>query len=66
MTTNPGGSTTFVQADGVLAEVMCQVCLLGLTVERARQLLDIHCEHHPDECLVHLEAAYLLMIEGDF
>ncbi|WP_280475909.1 hypothetical protein [Nocardia asiatica] len=63
---NPGGDTTFVQADGVLAEVMCQVCLLGLTVERARQLLDIHCEHHPDECLVHLEAAYLLMIEGDF
>jgi hypothetical protein len=65
-TSNPGGDCTFVQADGVLAEVMCQVRLLELTVERARQLLYIHCEHHPDECMVHLEAAYLLLIEDAF
>ncbi|WP_174185342.1 hypothetical protein [Nocardia barduliensis] len=65
-TSNPGAHSTFVHADGVLAEVMCRVHLLELTVERARQLLQLHCEHHPDECMVHLEAAYLLLIEGDF
>ncbi|MGS2807666.1 MULTISPECIES: hypothetical protein [Nocardia] len=64
-TPNPRGDSTFVQADGMLAEVMCQVHLLELTVERARRLRYIHREHHPDECVVHLEAAYLLLIEGD-
>ncbi|WP_245672506.1 hypothetical protein [Nocardia anaemiae] len=50
----------------MLAEFMCQVQLLDLTVERARELLYIHRRHHPDECIVHLEAAYLLLIEdGD-
>lgn len=56
---------TFVQADGKLAEFMCQVYPLELTVERARELRHIHRFHHPDECIVHLEAAYLLLVEGD-
>ncbi|MBF6171320.1 hypothetical protein [Nocardia blacklockiae] len=56
---------TFVHADGMLAEHMCQVSLMGLTVARARELRRIHSSHHPDECFVHLEAAYLLMVEGD-
>lgn len=55
--------STFVQADGKLAEVMCQVYLLELTVERARELRWIHREHPPDECIVHLEAAALLLDE---
>ncbi|WP_019925438.1 hypothetical protein [Nocardia sp. BMG111209] len=55
---------TFVHADGKLAEFMCQVSLMELTPERARQLRHIHRFHHPDECVVHLEAAYLLLIEG--
>ncbi len=56
---------TFVHADGKLAEFMCQVYLLELTSERARELRHIHRHHHPDECLVHLEAAYLLAVEAD-
>lgn len=62
---NRPGDSTFVYADGMLAEVMCQVHLLGLTVERARELRDIHREHRPDECVVHLEAACLLLGEGE-
>lgn len=54
---------TFVHADSKLAEFMCQVSLLELTVERARELRRIHRFDHPDECIVHLEAAYLLLIE---
>ncbi|WP_174188491.1 hypothetical protein [Nocardia barduliensis] len=54
---------TFVQADGMLAECMCQVHLLELTVGRARELRRIHRLHRPDECIVHLEAAYFLLIE---
>ncbi|WP_281918300.1 hypothetical protein [Nocardia sputorum] len=54
---------TFVQADGMLAEFMCRVHLLELTVERARELQHIHRLHNPDECIVHLESAYLLLIE---
>ncbi|AXK87757.1 hypothetical protein SAMN05421776_13216 [Nocardia farcinica] len=65
-TPEPLNHKTFVQADGMLAEFMCQVQLLDLTVERARELLYIHRHHHPDECIVHLEAACLLLIEdGD-
>ncbi len=57
---------TFVQADGKLAEFMCQVSLMDLTLNRARELLYIHRFHHPDECIVHLEAAYLLLVESDY
>ncbi|MBF6235190.1 hypothetical protein [Nocardia farcinica] len=65
-TPEPLNHKTFVQADGMLAEFMCQVQLLDLTVERARELLYIHRHHPPDECIVHLEAACLLLIEdGD-
>jgi len=63
--TEPDPFNTFVKADGMLAECMCQVRLLGLTVERARELRYIHRGHRPDECLVHLEAAYLLLVEDD-
>lgn len=56
---------TFVQADGMLAEFMCQVHLLELTPERAEELRYIHRFHRPDECIVHLQAAYLLLIEND-
>lgn len=62
---NPRQHRTFVQADGKLAEFMCQVSLMELTVERARELRYIHRFHHPDECVVHLEAAYLLLISED-
>lgn len=55
----------FVHADGTLAEFMCQVHMMELTADRARQLIDIHRRHPPDECIVHLEAAYLLLIEED-
>ncbi len=59
----PLNHRTFVPADGKLAEVMCQVHLIELTLDRARELLFIHRHHHPDECIVHLEAAYLLLVE---
>ncbi|MFG3616108.1 hypothetical protein [Nocardia sp. NPDC047654] len=54
---------TFVQADGKLAEHMCKVHLLDLTPERAEKLRNIHARHRPDDCLVHLAAAYLLLGE---
>ncbi|MGN2635058.1 hypothetical protein ACTD5D_02445 [Nocardia takedensis] len=57
---------TFVQAEGMLAEFMCQVHLMELSVGRAEQLRHIHRFHHPDECVVHMEAAYFLLTEdGD-
>ncbi|MBF6175570.1 hypothetical protein [Nocardia blacklockiae] len=56
---------TFVHADGKLAEFMCQVHLIDLTPERAQELRSIHGRHPPDECVVHLEAAYLLLLEDD-
>ncbi|WP_280381673.1 hypothetical protein [Nocardia wallacei] len=56
----------FVQADGMLAEFMCRSHLMELTVERARELQHIHRFHRPDECVVHLEAAYLLLVADDF
>ncbi|MBF6301769.1 hypothetical protein IU459_30125 [Nocardia amamiensis] len=46
----------------MLAEFMCQVYLMGLTVERAQELRCIHREYPPDQCVVHLEAAYLLLV----
>ncbi|MBF6171297.1 hypothetical protein [Nocardia blacklockiae] len=61
----PLNHKTFVQADGKLAEFMCQAHLMELTVLRARELREIHRHHHPDECVVHLEAAYLLLVEDD-
>lgn len=65
MSPDPLRQRTFVHADGKLAEFMCQVHLLELTSERAEVLRHIHRTHHPDECVVHLEAAYLLLIEDD-
>lgn len=59
----PLNHRTFIQADGILAEFICQAHLIELTVERALELLDIHRHHHPDECIVHLESAYLLLVE---
>ncbi len=64
-TSDPPSHRTFVSADGKLAEFMCQVSLMELTVERARELRQIHRFHHPDECIVHLEAAYLLLLAED-
>ncbi|OBA68224.1 hypothetical protein A5780_08725 [Nocardia sp. 852002-20019_SCH5090214] len=65
MAAEPLPHRTFVHADGKLSEFMCQVHLLELTPERAEELRYIHRTHHPDECVVHLESAYLLMIEDD-
>lgn len=62
---DPSQHRTFVQADGMLAEFMCQVHLLELTRERARELRYIHRLHRPDECIVHLEASCLLLVEDD-
>ncbi|TLF77549.1 hypothetical protein FEK34_14595 [Nocardia cyriacigeorgica] len=56
---------TYVQADGRLAEHMCRVHLLDLTRERARELLELHRDHRPDDCMVHLAAAALLFTDGD-
>ncbi len=44
---------------------MCQVHLMELTPERARQLLEIHRYHYPDDCVVHAEAAYLFVCEDE-
>ncbi|MFF3572196.1 hypothetical protein ACFYXQ_30885 [Nocardia jiangxiensis] len=52
-------------ADSVLAEVLCHASLMELTVPRARELRQIHQHHRPDECAVHLEAAFLLLLEGE-
>lgn len=59
----PLGRRTFVHADGRLAEFMCQVHPIEWTTERARQLRFIHRHHPPDECIVHLEAAFMLAAE---
>ncbi|WP_067899950.1 hypothetical protein [Nocardia vaccinii] len=56
---------TFVYADSALAEVLCHASLMDLTVPRARELRQIHQHHRPDECAVHLEVAFLLLLEGD-
>jgi hypothetical protein len=43
----------FVSADSRFAECLCHVELLGpLTMVRARQLLQAHRDHPPDDCLV--------------
>lgn len=62
---NPMDHNTFVHADGRLAEFMCQVHLLELSIERAWELRHIHRFHHPDECIVHLQAAHLLLVDVD-
>ncbi|MGV9751128.1 hypothetical protein [Nocardia farcinica] len=59
----PMPERAFVQADNKLAEFMCRVHLMDLTPERARELRYVHRFHHPDECIVHLQSAYLLLIE---
>ncbi len=61
----PLNHNVFVQADGMLAEFMCRAHLMDLTPERAAELRYIHRFHHPDECVVHLEAAYLLLLMED-
>jgi len=61
----PVPNRTFVQADGKLAEFMCQVHLMDLTAKRARELRHVHRYHHPDQCIVHLEAAAYLLAEDD-
>ncbi|MQY18073.1 hypothetical protein [Nocardia macrotermitis] len=63
MRSNPVQHKVFVHADGALAEFMCHVHVIGLTMARARELIDIHRTHLPDECTVHLESAYLLTTE---
>ncbi|MFJ1457468.1 hypothetical protein [Nocardia sp. N2S4-5] len=60
---DPLEHNAFVYADGMLAEVMCQVHLMELTFDRALELRHVHRFHHPDECIVHLEAAHFLMAE---
>ena len=61
---DPLGHKAFVPAASMLAEVMCKVHVTDLTVQRARELRFIHRCHHPDDCVVHLEVAYLLLVEG--
>lgn len=51
-------SNMFVAADGHLAEYLCHVELLDLTIERAAQLRVLHDHHAPDTCRV-LAAALL-------
>ncbi|MBF6238696.1 hypothetical protein IU474_16730 [Nocardia otitidiscaviarum] len=48
----PALSNMFVSADGVLAEFLCHVGLLGLTEPRAVVLHALHRDHRPDECSV--------------
>lgn len=54
---------TFCDADSLLPEYMCQVYLMGLTPARARQLRRIHRFHPPDECVVHLQTATMLLTD---
>nr|WP_040753882.1 hypothetical protein [Nocardia transvalensis] len=61
MTPDPLHGSTFVQADSHLAEHMCQVRLLELTMGRAFELRIAHRNHPPDECLVHLAVAVFLL-----
>jgi hypothetical protein len=50
MYSDPLPDRTFVQADGMLAEFICHAHL--------------HRFHRPDECIVHLEVASMLLIES--
>lgn len=52
---------TYIQADGLLAEVLCSAYLLELTAIRAQELRESHGMHRPDECWVHLQAAVKLL-----
>ncbi|MEV6325921.1 hypothetical protein AB0M45_32860 [Nocardia sp. NPDC051787] len=49
-----------VHADGPLAEHLCRVRLINLTVEHAHQLCWLHRHHPPDDYLVHLAPLHLL------
>ncbi|WP_405182028.1 hypothetical protein OG225_13635 [Nocardia sp. NBC_01377] len=51
----------FVHANSRLAEHLCGLHVTDLTVARARRLQKIHGEHHPDDCLIHLAAAAMLL-----
>ncbi|MFI2279623.1 hypothetical protein [Nocardia beijingensis] len=64
-TPDPQNHQMYVYADSVLAEFLCQAHLMELTPERAERLRIIHRWHHPDECTVHLEAAYWLLVEAE-
>ncbi|MGW2665937.1 hypothetical protein ACWCW7_33720 [Nocardia tengchongensis] len=48
----PTPTHMFVPADGMLAELLCQVELLDLTESRAAQLHALHYDHLRGECLV--------------
>ncbi|WP_174188409.1 hypothetical protein [Nocardia barduliensis] len=62
---DPSHHHTFIYADSMLAEFLCHAHLMELTSQRAEELRQIHRYHHPDECIVHLEAAYLLVTEAN-
>ncbi|MEU4318280.1 hypothetical protein AB0F85_14285 [Nocardia fluminea] len=57
---DPHAQNMFVAAEGHLAEHMCQVQLLGLTLPRALELRALHSRHRPDDCRVHLQVAVWL------
>ncbi|NNH71026.1 hypothetical protein HLB23_14325 [Nocardia uniformis] len=48
----PAHTNMFIAADSELAEVLCHVELLALTVHRAKQLHRIHRDHPHDDCRV--------------
>ncbi|MBH0781331.1 hypothetical protein [Nocardia bovistercoris] len=54
------GRLLLVHADSRLAEHLCGVQVMGLTEPRARELIDFHSEHQPDDCQVHLASLELL------
>lgn len=62
---DPNAEKTFVHADGKLAEHMCHVVLIELTLMRASELRRIHREHRPDDCGVHLQAAVYMVERGE-
>lgn len=49
-----------VRGDSRLAEHLCGLHVTDLTVQRARELADIHRDHLPDDCQIHLAALNLL------
>lgn len=62
---DPDAHSMFVDAEGQLAEHMCQVRLIGLTFARAFELRRIHSQHRPDDCRVHLQVAVWLSERGE-
>lgn len=49
-----------VHGNSRLAEHLCGLHLTDLTEGRARELIDIHGDHRPDDCQIHLAALALL------